>query len=237
MSSMKLAMIGLSVLMMKSLVGCGTANNAVASAPGDGASTTGSPSKTYTMVVASEDELPACDDDNFKQLVYIKSTKTFKSCESGTWASVEIGSPTSSTTAGLTIQSNELLDPYNTNLCTLYSSIEQCYFNGGQLVKFTDGTILIMGGYSYAYFSPSSGASTAEYDRLSNSITMIVPPEVPNSYQRLDWEVSRSAGSLRNLYLVYSRALDRVALLFDSNNNRTPDASDEVVHVVTRSSW
>ena len=82
----------------------------------------------------------------------------------------------------------------------MFASIESCYFNGGQFVKYSDGSILITGSYSYdLYVASASNGGYAEYDRLSNSITMIVPPTVSALFHEL---------SLRQF--LYLRAIMRV---------------------------
>lgn len=210
------------------LMGCGAASNkANPVAPGGGTDSPGAQIPSYTMAVANDDQLPACAAANDKQLVYVKSTGVFKSCEAGNWLSIDIKGKD-----GLTVTSNQLLNPYTTNLCTRYSAIESCFFSGGQMVKYSDGSVLLTGSYAYDMFI---SIDDGEWDRMTTSLTMLVPPNAPTFWQRLDWSVAREGADGRALYMVYDRALDRVGLVYDSNDNAQPDLSDEVLHIVERS--
>jgi hypothetical protein len=215
---------------------CGKPSGSAAAPAAAVAPTTQAAAPSYTMVVATEAELPACAAANAKQLVYVTESTTFKSCEQGAWTAISIKGKDGA--AGLTITSNTLLNPYNTNICTTYASIEECYFTGGQLVKFSDNTILLTGTYAYDSFVPAaSNGNSDDYDRLANSISLMIPPSVTAAYQRLDWSVSRGSVNLKGLYLVYYRATDVAKIIFDTNANGTPDTGDEVVHTVVKSSW
>jgi hypothetical protein len=217
---------------------CGTSSSGGGGAPAPAESK----NTNYTMVVDTIADLPACGATNPKQLVYVTSESTFKSCESGTWTAISIAGKDGAAGApgadGLSITSNQILSPYNTNICTMYSSLESCYFNGGQIVKYSDGTVLITGSYSYDLFvSSASNGGYAEYDRLANSITMLVPPTVTAGFQRLDWWVSRGTVAFKRLFLVYDRTTDGVSIIFDTNGSGTVNTGDETVHTVVKTSW
>lgn len=210
------------------LSSCGTRGGVVAaSAAGTGGGA--SVPQAYTMVVAEDGELPACSTSNKKQLVYVKSTGTFKSCEDGAWSAIEIG--------GLRVVSNSLLTPYATNICTFYSSFNSCYFRGGQLVKYSDGSVLLTGAYTNFYMTDAPISSEPEYDRNSTSISFLIPAAASYGYQLLDESVARGNGDFKNLYLVYVKSTDVVAIVFDSNDDGDPDLSDEIVHNVARTNW
>ncbi len=51
------------------------------------------PAAPYSIALATVEELPACDADHDKQLVYILATKEFQTCQAGAWAKVEIAVP------------------------------------------------------------------------------------------------------------------------------------------------
>ncbi len=211
------------------VVGCGQgAQNGASPVAGGGGANTSQP--VYSMTVSTDAELPACGDANKKQLVYVTSTKTFKTCEPSGWVVVEMG--------GLKVVSNHMLKPYSNNICTEFSSIESCYFGGGQIVRYSDGSVLVTGTYFYDFFSSSSmNSGYPEYDRLSSSITMLVPPQLTGMYQKLDWDVSRSAAIGSGLFLVYQRSVDGVAVVFDSDEDGDPEPTDELVHMVVESDW
>ncbi len=66
------------------LVGCGADDENESSTP---------PIQQYSMALATEAELPACDAAHDKQLVYITETKEFQTCQAGAWAKVELPTP------------------------------------------------------------------------------------------------------------------------------------------------
>ncbi len=211
------------------VVGCGQgAQNGASPVAGGGGANTSQP--VYSMTVSTDAELPACGDANKKQLVYVTSTKTFKTCEPSGWVVVEMG--------GLKVVSNRRIMPNGYNLCTEYSSIEFCAFNGGQIVKYSDGSVLLTSGYSYEFYaSDDMTGGDPEYDRMANSITLLVPPEMGVMYQRLDWKVSRPSGIFKNLFLVYIRDQDAVKVIFDSNSDGEAGVTDEVVHTALIADW
>jgi hypothetical protein len=213
-----------------------------------GGSAQGVSNNSYAMVVSSEADLPPCGEANEKQLVYVSSVTGFKSCSEGSWVAISIngkdgedgedGTSGEDGEDGISILSNQLLNPYNTNICTSFPAIESCFFNGGQIVKLSDNSIIIMGNYSFQlYISAASNGGNAEYDRFSNSITLIAPPSSDVVFQRLDWEVSRGVTYLRALYLVYTRSTDLIQIVFDTDDDGVPEITDSVVHTVVRSNW
>ena len=208
------------------LVGCGAAGSGGSPAAAGGGSS-GAQGSPYSMVVASDDQLPTCSSSNDKQLIYVKSTSVFKSCDAGQWAVIEIKGKD-----GMTVTSNQLLNSYSANLCTRYSQIENCVFNGGQIVKYSDGSVLLTGGYSYNMFV--SGSDVGDIDRMTSSITMLVPPDAQYFWQRLDWDVARGLDDGKSLFMVYDRANDKIILIYDTDDNGRPDPTDEILHTVLR---
>jgi hypothetical protein len=124
--------------------------------------------------------------------------------------------------AGVSITSSRLINPYPSDLCTDYSA-QLCLFTGGQVVKFSDSTVLVTGTYSMIY---ADGVSDTDTD--GNSITMIVPPSSTGMWQRLSYTVGRS-GILGSLWFVYTRSPEAVTLVFDTNANLIMDSGDEVI--------
>lgn len=219
-------------ILLTSLASCGDSSGG----GGGAAAPAQSQNPAYTMVVSASSDLPVCGRSNLKQLVYVSSESTFKSCDAAGWTNIEIKGKDSP--SGTTILSNQLLNSYNTNICTMYSSIESCYFNGGQIVKYSDGTVFITSAYSYElYVTAAANGGYAESDRLANSISMIVPPNTQAAFQRLDWDVSHAGVTFKQLYLVYERATDEVKIIFDTNGSNSVNQGDTTVHTVTRSNW
>lgn len=46
-----------------------------------------------SLAINTAAELPACNADNNRQLVYVVETKEFQTCQSGAWVKIEIGMP------------------------------------------------------------------------------------------------------------------------------------------------
>jgi hypothetical protein len=117
----------------------------------------------------------------------------------------------------------ESLEVPGSNICTYYPG-EFCYFNGGQLITYSDDSRLLMGAYSYEY-------NNGELDRLFSSVTMMVPPGADYAWQRLDWDVSREGPTGKSLFLVlkiYSWG-DRVYIYYDSNSNNVFNENDDAI--------
>jgi hypothetical protein len=208
------------------LMGCGAAG--AGGSPTASGGGTGSQTPFYSMTVATDAELPSCASANDKQLVYVKTSGAFKSCDAGQWVTIDIKGKD-----GMTVVSNQLLSPYTTNLCTRYSSIESCFFTGGQIVKYSDGSVLLTGSYAYElFFDDDNGGG--DFDRMTSSITMLVPPTVQYFWQKLDWSVARQDDDGRPLYMIYDRSNDRVVLVYDANDNAQPDLTDEILHTVVK---
>jgi hypothetical protein len=49
----------------------------------------------YSMAISKKSDLPDCDENNSKQLVYVKKEKQFYSCEADGWDEIDIGGPDS----------------------------------------------------------------------------------------------------------------------------------------------
>ncbi|MFH1016789.1 MAG: hypothetical protein V1798_01245 [Pseudomonadota bacterium] len=131
--------------------------------------------------------------------------------------------------AGVSITANVLIALYPEDLCTAFAG-QDCYFIGGQLVKFSDGSALVTGGFTMLY---TDGVSDTDTD--GNSITMIVPPSSDGMWQRLSYTVGRS-GILASLYFVYTRSPEEVTLVFDTDNDFVLDAGDEIIATLSLSS-
>ncbi|MEI6832486.1 MAG: hypothetical protein WCL28_00725 [bacterium] len=212
------------------LLSCGSNSGGLSGAPADnGAAGGGSGQTHYTMSVNAEGDLPACSSSNKKQLIYVTSNQSFKSCEERGWTTIEIG--------GLRVLSNSLLSPHQGNLCTFYSTFNTCQFRGGQLVKYSDGSVLLTGLYTNKLVHEGSISSDPEYDQFNTTISFLIPASADYGYQILDEKVARVTGDFRNLFLVYVKSTDKVGLVFDSNGNELPDTTDEVVAYVARTNW
>jgi len=138
-----------------------------------------------------------------------------------------------SETAGNTfsIASNKRINAYTTNMCTQFAG-DNCAFLGGQLLKFSDGSVQITGGWGFQY---TSGGGT-DTDTDQNTVTLTFPASTTSGYLTLSQFVARGSG-YKAIYLVWDRSSDGLILVHDTNGNATPDGSDTVITTLSTSSW
>jgi hypothetical protein len=194
-----------------------------------------------TLVVATTAAEPACVATNENQLIYVRDVGKFKVCASGVWSEVDIKGPKgdigekgdagTAGVDGLRILSNKLLPFHQDNICTEYSAIESCYYTGGQVVKLSDGSMIVTSSYAY-----DLSTSAPEWDRMSSSLTLIVPPDVGGAFQKLDWWVTRTGSITGSLYFVYQRQPEKFLVIFDDDFDG-PDPADEVIKDLTPANW
>jgi hypothetical protein len=134
------------------------------------------------------------------------------------------------TGGGVTVTSNKLVSASSTDFCTEYAG-EECYFRGGQRVVFGDGSVLLTGGWLFAY--TSGGGDT---DSNEHSISAFLPSGLTASQQTLSQFVARGA-SYKAAFLVYDRASDGIGVVHDANGNGTADAGDTLLFTATLSDW
>lgn len=158
----------------------------------------------------------------------------FASCGSDPGAPASTTSGTSTglpdisavTNSGITISSNKLINSYTTDMCTQYTG-ESCIFVGGQVVRFSDGTVLATGAWRYLF------TVSGDTDTDDNTVTVIVPSTTTAAYQRLSIYVASGSG-YKSIYLVYIRSSDSFQLAIDSDADGVPDTT---VTTLTESNW
>jgi hypothetical protein len=159
-------------------------------------------------------------------LFYVKDEQKFYLCDGAALSQAPIAGG-----SGISIASNRLIAFSNVNLCTDSPATEACYFSGGQRVKFSDGTVFITGGYSFWHL----GASYA--DKMSTAISLFAPKDSPYVWQRLDWDVCRG-GICRSIFLLYEREADKLRIIFDKDNDKTPSlVHDDIILLPTMEDW
>lgn len=136
-------------------------------------------------------------------------------------------SPTDPT--DLSVTSNKIISTYATDICTQYAN-EACYFNGGQVVKYSDGSTIIMGSFLFVY------GVAGDIDTDTNTASLIIPSTSTGAYIRLNQFVARGGG-YKNLYLVYEKSPETVGLMVDTDGDGVLEATDETVTTLTLSSW
>lgn len=131
---------------------------------------------------------------------------------------------------GTTIVSNKRLPASSTNYCTQYSN-EACGFLGGQVLKFSDGTVFI--GVGWEYLLVDGGGDT---DSDTNSTSGFVPPNSTGIAVRLNKWVARGSG-YRSVFFVYTRSPELFRLVHDTNNNGALDDADTVLSSIIPTDW
>jgi hypothetical protein len=170
------------------------------------------PQEGNTFYVNSASELPECSSSRVNQLWYIADSQTFRSCSSGGWIDVSIGR---------SIVSNQTMSPDLNDICTAFSE-ETCFFRGGQIVTFSDGSVMLTGAFDFFSYDGSSDSNSD-----ISSVTFLVPKTVDYAYLLLNPTVARTGTSgYRSLYLVWSREDEAAILVFDANDNQTVDSGD-----------
>lgn len=165
-------------------------------------------------------ELPECNKQILKQLIYVQDEQVFKVCETTGWADIQFKDEEENTDEEKVplIKRTRILPPITTDFCTAYEA-EFCYFLGGQFVEFYDGSIFITGVWEYG----AVDIGDTDLDRTPFSILM--PPDAEVTWQVLHRFVAR-VDDYRSVFLVYDRLGDIFILRFDSNKNLQPDKSD-----------
>jgi len=181
-----------------------------------GGSDDGASNKTGNVFyVTEESELPACAEGTMNQLWYVSAIETFKSCTSSGWSTVNVGTR---------IVSNKIIEPFDGDICESIE-VEWCLFNGGQIIEFSDGTIILTASYDYSLISTDpSELNTDHYTVLE-----ILPPSVQFTSPILHTVAPGSDGERYNLHLLWVRGEANLYLLLDSNENGNIDSTDEVI--------
>lgn len=197
----------------------------------DGSGPTESPAHdpSGALHVATTADLPSCDAESEGRVVYVSADKRLRGCAAGDWLELELakgekGEAGAPGTAGLAVAKVTQLPNHPDDFCTEFVG-ESCRFIGGQVINFTDGSLLITGGWLFVY--ANNGDSDTDYA----AATIFVEPKSSGSWQLLHHVVARGTG-FRGAVLAYDRASNKLAIIHDSNNNKEPDAADEVLGVL-----
>lgn len=200
---------------------------AACSGGGGGSSGGSSPSTptngwtTYSVETASS--LPTCGGEIVGRLYYVEDSQIFRVCKSTGWQTIALGNTTIS---------NRLISNTATDYCTQYTG-EACVFNGGQIVKYADGSVLILGGWTFLYSVSSPDNDT---DHAISTISVLYPPEITVGYQKLSPLVARGSG-YKSAFLVYTRSPESIKVIYDTDGDNVPEATDELLYTATLSSW
>lgn len=174
-----------------------------------------------TFSVTTPSDLPACAGDIIGRLYFIESTNDFRVCKSTTgWTVVAL-----TTNPGVRITSIKNITSSTTDFCTQNTG-ESCYFLGGQLMFFSDGTYLLS--YRFSYLLQITGDSDGD---LVNE-TLFVPASYATVSKAMHPYVARGAG-YRTIYINYIVATNTAQIYLDSNNDGVLGGADELLFTTT----
>lgn len=196
--------------------GGGDSSNPTASSPS-------SPWSAYSVVAQSD--LPTCSGDIVGRLYYIESTSSFQVCKSTGWTAINVKGNDGS--SGLSVVVNKQFSSTATDYCTQNTG-ENCFFNGGQVVKLSDGSHFITINWSYYY------SITGDTDTLKVSKSYWYPASYTGPYFFID-SAARGTG-YKAVYFGYDTATATGYVYFDTNGNNSLDVgTDELLYTATTS--
>lgn len=183
---------------------------------GSGGGTTTNGWMSYSVVSASS--LPTCDSSTSGRLYYIEDTQSFKVCKDAGWTAIALGNSVSSV---------QTISNTATDYCTQFTG-ENCYFQGGQLIKYADGSFSLIGSWIFSY------SNAGDTDTDSSTTQALFPSSYTGGYLKLNLIVARGAG-YKSVYLYYIKSPEAVKVVLDTNANGVPEPSgaDETLYTAT----
>ncbi|MBN8540781.1 MAG: hypothetical protein J0L82_10380 [Deltaproteobacteria bacterium] len=129
----------------------------------------------------------------------------------------------------LSVTSNVRLSSSTTDLCIEYVG-HSCFFSGGQIVKYSDGSIILLGAFATIY------ANGGDTDTDQNAVTVVLPGSITGGYIKLSDFVARGSG-FRAAFLVYVKASNTAYVVYDTDNDGVAEDTDETLLTLTQTSW
>ncbi|MCX6130901.1 MAG: hypothetical protein NTX25_17815 [Proteobacteria bacterium] len=174
-------------------------------------------SGSFSAVVATAGDLPSCKARNRSQLIYLIDDKKFVTCDGTDWQEIEINKAApmpapAPAVPGLTITSIQEIKAAGMNLCVTIA----CYFNGGQLTTYSDGTKLITGSATRIDTTITPNST----DR--SGFSLFIPPKLESYVTGILDRGIRTVGAANNfvnIYMVYNRKADSLTLYSDNTMN------------------
>ncbi len=208
----------------------------------------------YLTSVNTSGELPACTKETEGRIIYIKANAVFNACNDLAWSEIDlrgakgekgdvggIGEKGDQGAAGITVASNRSIDASDTDFCSDISKANDvnCYFVGGQIITFSDGSILIDGTFVYESFILSPDLDT-NFDTAnvtaflssnmnrSQTLMSIRARPVPTAENPSNWA---------DIWLTYERKTDKAAIGLDKSGDGILQKSTEIVENLVISEW
>lgn len=198
-----------------------TACSGVTSGGGSGGST-GVTNGWTTYSVETSSALPSCSGDIVGRLYYVEDSQVFRVCKAAGWQTIVLGNA---------IVSNQIISYTNTDYCTQYDG-ESCGFSGGQLVRYADGSVMLLGSWTFLY----TNATDHDTDSDVTTISVVYPPTVTTAWQRLSPFVARGTG-YKAAFLVYTRSPESIRIVHDTDGDGIPEVTDQVLYTAALNNW
>lgn len=199
------------------LLGCGGGGGGAAIGGGDTGDGTEVPWPSYN--VATSADLPTCPGTNITgRIYYVEADENFQACKSTGWTVINTGTY---------ITSNKGISAPGVDYCTEFAG-EVCGFDGGQIVKYSDGTVIVIGQFTFTY---QNGGDT-DLDTISKAI--FIAPSSSVGSNTLSLYVARGTG-YKKLWLVYTRSTDTLTLVHDTSGDGVMGAGDTTLATLTAS--
>lgn len=128
-------------------------------------------------------------------------------------------------TNGVAIEGIYNISASSTNYCTYWGN-ESCYFRGGQVIKYSDGSSYIIVDWTYHL------VDTGNYDTNDNSISFFIPADWSASSLLLSNMVAISS-TYKSVFLYYNNDTNTAKLIFDSDNDSIVESTDATLEWLT----
>lgn len=170
-------------------------------------------------------DLPSCSGDIVGRLYFVEDTNSFKVCKTSGWVTINIdgqdGTPGVSVSSVKTISSSPATD-----YCIGVTG-EDCYFKGGQVTTFSDGSFMLQFRWTYSYVV----AGDTDFDTATS--TLFFPSTYTGVSAPISPLVSR-AGGYKTSYLVYVKSNEATTVWADTNADGViTSGTDELLYSAT----
>jgi hypothetical protein len=186
----------------------------------------------HATALASKADLGECETENSNQLIYVLEDKSFYVCDGYSWKNIEIkGVDGKDGENGDKISKITELLPLDQDLCTSQQFADQCYFKGGQIVTYSDGSFSMSATLSYTYLG------SLDTDTYIHSPSWFYKNTDEIAYLVLTTHGTSSGKSgIDYIWLLYNPATGKAGIMIDSNDNFVPDENDEFLAEIDVSS-
>ena len=131
-------------------------------------------------------------------------------------------------TDAVSVVSNRLISGDNTDYCTYYNN-ETCFFTGGNLIKYSDGSLFFEASWRHAFIV------YGDINTDHNSVSAMFPAGTESGFILLYHAVAYGL-SYRSMWIQYTASTDSVELYYDTDDDGIID-DNEKVKTLSFESW